>query len=103
MKAAQAELEKAFAGMKMEKALRLSLENKLSEMEKMHEGNLDTALVLEEKDRSGICPRDTLIVVYLAAPGRKYSLPSVFLLPFLLVPLSEKIRDKTRVKGKGMG
>ncbi|XP_016011423.2 CDK5 regulatory subunit-associated protein 2 isoform X2 [Rousettus aegyptiacus] len=51
VKAAQAELEKAFAGMKMEKALRLSLENKLSEMEKMHEGNLDMALVLEEKDR----------------------------------------------------
>ncbi|XP_006917149.1 CDK5 regulatory subunit-associated protein 2 isoform X7 [Pteropus alecto] len=51
VKAAQAELEKAFAGTKMEKALRLSLENQLSEMKKMHEGNVDMALVLEEKDR----------------------------------------------------
>ncbi|XP_059956605.1 CDK5 regulatory subunit-associated protein 2 isoform X2 [Mesoplodon densirostris] len=51
VKAAQAELEKAFAGTETEKALRLSLENKLSEMKKMHEGDLETALVLEEKDR----------------------------------------------------
>ncbi|XP_015426111.1 PREDICTED: CDK5 regulatory subunit-associated protein 2 isoform X3 [Myotis davidii] len=51
VKAAQAELEKAFAGTETEKALRLSLENKLSEMKKMHEGDLDMALVLEEKDR----------------------------------------------------
>lgn len=63
MKAAQAELEKAFAGTKMEKALRLSLENKLSEMKKMHEENSDMALVLGEKDRSGICPCDMLIVI----------------------------------------
>nr|XP_033714371.1 CDK5 regulatory subunit-associated protein 2 isoform X4 [Tursiops truncatus] len=51
VKVAQAELEKAFAGTETEKALRLSLENKLSEMKKMHEGDLETALVLEEKDR----------------------------------------------------
>ncbi|XP_014685861.3 CDK5 regulatory subunit-associated protein 2 isoform X1 [Equus asinus] len=51
VKAAQAELEKAFAGTEAEKALRLSLENKLSEMKKMREGDLETALVLEEKDR----------------------------------------------------
>lgn len=51
VKAAQAELEKAVAGTETEKALRLSLENKLSEMKKMHEGDLDMALVLEEKDR----------------------------------------------------
>ncbi|XP_026960857.1 CDK5 regulatory subunit-associated protein 2 isoform X5 [Sagmatias obliquidens] len=50
-KVTQAELEKAFAGTETEKALRLSLENKLSEMKKMHEGDLETALVLEEKDR----------------------------------------------------
>ncbi|XP_058379877.1 CDK5 regulatory subunit-associated protein 2 isoform X2 [Diceros bicornis minor] len=51
VKAAQAELEKAFAGTETEKALRLSLENKLSEMMKMHKGDLEAALVLEEKDR----------------------------------------------------
>ncbi|XP_021117822.1 CDK5 regulatory subunit-associated protein 2 isoform X4 [Heterocephalus glaber] len=51
VKAAQAELEKAFAGTETEKALRLSLESKLSEMKKMHAGDLDMALVLEEKDR----------------------------------------------------
>nr|XP_036878132.1 CDK5 regulatory subunit-associated protein 2 isoform X3 [Manis javanica] len=51
VKAAQAELEKAFAGTEMEKALRLSLENKLSEVKKMHEGDLEMAVVLEEKDR----------------------------------------------------
>ncbi|XP_053512119.1 CDK5 regulatory subunit-associated protein 2 isoform X2 [Artibeus jamaicensis] len=51
VKAAQAELKKAFAGTETEKALRLSLENKLSEMKKVHEGNVDVALVLEEKDR----------------------------------------------------
>ncbi|XP_022434603.1 CDK5 regulatory subunit-associated protein 2 isoform X1 [Delphinapterus leucas] len=51
VKVAQAELEKAFAGAETEKALRLSLENKLSEMKKMHEGDLEMALVLEEKDR----------------------------------------------------
>lgn len=56
MKVAQAELEKAFAGTETEKALRLSLENKLSEMKKMHEGDLEMALVLEEKDRSGSLP-----------------------------------------------
>ena len=52
MKAAQAELEKAFAGTETEKALRLSLENELSEM-KRHEGDSDMAVVLEQKDRSG--------------------------------------------------
>ncbi|XP_023583117.1 CDK5 regulatory subunit-associated protein 2 isoform X2 [Trichechus manatus latirostris] len=51
VKAAQAELEKAFRGTEKEKALRLSLENKLLEMKKMHEGDLKMALVLEEKDR----------------------------------------------------
>ncbi|XP_016069206.1 PREDICTED: CDK5 regulatory subunit-associated protein 2 isoform X4 [Miniopterus natalensis] len=51
VKAAQAELEKAFAGTETEKALRLSLESKLSEMKKMHEGDLNMAVVLEEKDR----------------------------------------------------
>ncbi|XP_032107333.1 CDK5 regulatory subunit-associated protein 2 isoform X3 [Sapajus apella] len=51
VKAAQAELEKAFAGTETEKALRLSLESKLSEMKKMHEGDLEMALVLDEKDR----------------------------------------------------
>ncbi|XP_037348631.1 CDK5 regulatory subunit-associated protein 2 isoform X1 [Talpa occidentalis] len=51
VKAAQAELEKAFAGTETEMALRLSLENKLSEMKKMHEGDLEMAAVLEEKDR----------------------------------------------------
>nr|XP_055157748.1 CDK5 regulatory subunit-associated protein 2 isoform X4 [Nyctereutes procyonoides] len=51
VKAAQAELEKAFAGTETEKALRLSLENKLSEMKKRHEGDVDMAVVLEQKDR----------------------------------------------------
>ncbi|XP_012657916.1 CDK5 regulatory subunit-associated protein 2 isoform X1 [Otolemur garnettii] len=51
VKAAQAELEKAFAGTEMEKALRLSLESKLSEMKKIREGDLEMVLVLEEKDR----------------------------------------------------
>uniref|UniRef100_A0A8C9ALY5 CDK5 regulatory subunit-associated protein 2 n=1 Tax=Prolemur simus TaxID=1328070 RepID=A0A8C9ALY5_PROSS len=51
VKAAQAELEKAFAGTETEKALRLSLESKLSEMKKTHAGDLEMVLVLEEKDR----------------------------------------------------
>uniref|UniRef100_A0A8C9DC76 CDK5 regulatory subunit-associated protein 2 n=1 Tax=Panthera leo TaxID=9689 RepID=A0A8C9DC76_PANLE len=51
VKAAQAELEKAFAGTETEKALRLSLENKLSEMKKRQEGALDMTVVLEQKDR----------------------------------------------------
>ncbi|ELW57420.1 CDK5 regulatory subunit-associated protein 2 [Tupaia chinensis] len=51
VKAAQAELEKAFAGTETEKALRLSLESKLAEMKMMHEGDLQMVLVLEEKDR----------------------------------------------------
>ena len=51
MKAAQAELEKAFAGTESEKALRLSLESKLSEMKKMREGSLEMAAALEGKDR----------------------------------------------------
>lgn len=60
MKAAQAELEKAFAGTETEKALRLNLENKLSEMKKRHEGDSDMAVVLEQKDRSGsyLCDAD---------------------------------------------
>ncbi|XP_006865738.1 PREDICTED: CDK5 regulatory subunit-associated protein 2 [Chrysochloris asiatica] len=51
VKTAQAELEKAFTGTEKEKALRLSLENRLTEMKKMHEGDLKTALALKEKDR----------------------------------------------------
>ncbi|XP_060056048.1 CDK5 regulatory subunit-associated protein 2 isoform X2 [Erinaceus europaeus] len=51
VKAAQAELEKACAGTETEMALRLSLESKLSEMKNMHTGDLEMALVLEEKDR----------------------------------------------------
>ncbi|XP_071073133.1 CDK5 regulatory subunit-associated protein 2 isoform X11 [Dasypus novemcinctus] len=51
VKTAQAELEKAFAGTEKEKALRLSLESKISEMKKMHEGDLEMVLVLQEKDR----------------------------------------------------
>lgn len=53
MKAAQAELEKAYAGTETEKALRLSLESRLSAMKKMQEGDLEMILALEEKDRSG--------------------------------------------------
>lgn len=75
MKAAQAELEKAFAGTETEKALRLSLENQLSEMKKMHEGDLDVVRVLEEKDRSGFCPWDAPTVICLPAWGRNCSLP----------------------------
>ncbi|CAN0465553.1 unnamed protein product [Rangifer tarandus platyrhynchus] len=51
VKAAQAELEKAFAGTESEKALRLSLESRLSEMKKMREEDLEMAVVLGEKDR----------------------------------------------------
>ncbi|XP_055463505.1 CDK5 regulatory subunit-associated protein 2 isoform X1 [Psammomys obesus] len=51
VKAAQAELEKAFAGTETEKALRLSLESKLSAMKKMQKGDLEMTLALEEKDR----------------------------------------------------
>uniref|UniRef100_A0A8D1E194 CDK5 regulatory subunit-associated protein 2 n=1 Tax=Sus scrofa TaxID=9823 RepID=A0A8D1E194_PIG len=51
VKAAQAELEKAFGGIETEKALRLSVENKLSEMKKIHEADLEMALALEQKDR----------------------------------------------------
>ncbi|XP_066223406.1 CDK5 regulatory subunit-associated protein 2 isoform X2 [Saccopteryx leptura] len=51
VRAAQAELEKAVAGTEMEKAHRLSLENKLATTKKLHEGDLDVPLVLEEKDR----------------------------------------------------
>lgn len=85
MKAAQAELEKAFAGTETEKALRLSLENKLSEMKKMHEGDLDMALVLEEKDRSGSCPCDRYPDSHLSG--------SPFPTPFLLVPHSKETRN----------
>ncbi|XP_051043993.1 CDK5 regulatory subunit-associated protein 2 isoform X2 [Phodopus roborovskii] len=51
VKAAQAELEKAYAGTETEKALRLSLESKLSAMKMMQEGDLEMTLALEEKDR----------------------------------------------------
>ncbi|KAL1776267.1 CDK5 regulatory subunit-associated protein 2 isoform X2 [Sigmodon hispidus] len=51
VKAAQAELEKAFAETEREKALRLSLESKLSMMKKIQEGDLELTLALEEKDR----------------------------------------------------
>ncbi|GAB1288590.1 CDK5 regulatory subunit-associated protein 2 [Apodemus speciosus] len=51
VRAAQAELEKAVAGTETEKALRLSLESKLSAMKKMQEGDLEMTLALEEKDR----------------------------------------------------
>ncbi|XP_007647098.1 CDK5 regulatory subunit-associated protein 2 isoform X2 [Cricetulus griseus] len=51
VKAAQAELEKAYAGTETEKALRLSLESRLSAMKKMQEGDLEMILALEEKDR----------------------------------------------------
>lgn len=70
MKAAQAELEKAFAGTEREKALRLSLESQLSEMKKMHEGNLEMAVVLEEKDRFGSGPCETLTSHYLQCGER---------------------------------
>lgn len=56
MRAAQAELEKAVAGTETEKALRLSLESKLSAVKKMQEGDLAMTLALEEKDRSGLAP-----------------------------------------------
>ena len=56
MKAAQAELEKAFAETETEKAFRLSLESKLSEMKKMQEQDLELTLALEDKDRSGSAP-----------------------------------------------
>lgn len=102
MKAAQAELEKAFAGTETEKALRLNLENQLSEMKKMHEGDVDVVRVLEEKDRSGFCPWEALTVVHLPAWGRNCSLFSSPH-PFLLFPHSEKTRVKTRMKGKGTG
>ncbi|XP_012577010.1 PREDICTED: CDK5 regulatory subunit-associated protein 2 isoform X2 [Condylura cristata] len=51
VKAAQAELEKAFAGTETEMARRLSLENKLSEMKRRHEQGPGMAVVLGEKDR----------------------------------------------------
>ncbi|KAM4876951.1 CDK5 regulatory subunit-associated protein 2 isoform 3-T3 [Thomomys bottae] len=51
VKAAQAELEKAFVGTETEKALRLSLESQLAAMKKMQEGDLEVALALDEKDR----------------------------------------------------
>ncbi|KAH0511093.1 CDK5 regulatory subunit-associated protein 2 [Microtus ochrogaster] len=51
VKAAQAELEKAFAETETEKAFRLSLESKFSAMKKMQAGDLELALALEDKDR----------------------------------------------------
>nr|XP_048279859.1 CDK5 regulatory subunit-associated protein 2-like [Myodes glareolus] len=51
VKAAQAELEKAFAETETEKAFRLSLESKLSTMKKMQERDLELTLALEDKDR----------------------------------------------------
>lgn len=67
MKAAQAELEKAFAGTETEKALRLNLENKLSEMKKRHEGALDMAVVLEQKDRSASYLRCALTLTFVSS------------------------------------
>lgn len=86
MKAAQAELEKAFAGTETEKALRLSLENKLSEMKKRHEGALDMTVVLEQKDRSGSCLCHALTFVYRAAWPEGCSLPTLLSPLSLLVP-----------------
>ncbi|XP_045152492.1 CDK5 regulatory subunit-associated protein 2 isoform X2 [Echinops telfairi] len=51
VKAAQAELETAFTGAEKEKALRASLETKLSEMETTHAGDGKMALALQEKER----------------------------------------------------
>ncbi|XP_038189592.1 CDK5 regulatory subunit-associated protein 2-like isoform X2 [Arvicola amphibius] len=51
VKAAQAELEKAFAETETEKAFRLSLESKLTAMKKMQEQDLELTLALEDKDR----------------------------------------------------
>ncbi|KAM7318983.1 hypothetical protein ACRRTK_022095 [Alexandromys fortis] len=52
VKATPAELERAFAGTETEKALRPSLESKLSAMKEMQEGKLEMTLALDEKDRS---------------------------------------------------
>ena len=81
MKAAQAEMEKAFAGTESEKALRLSLESKLSEMKKMREGDLEMAAVLEGKDRWAhtpvrlrcpfVWPRDPLPGLPAGASGKE--------------------------------
>ncbi|XP_041488388.1 multiple epidermal growth factor-like domains protein 9 [Microtus oregoni] len=51
VKAAQAELEKAFAETETEKEFHLSLESKLSEMKKMQGQDLELTLALEDKDR----------------------------------------------------
>ncbi|XP_058528749.1 CDK5 regulatory subunit-associated protein 2 isoform X1 [Ochotona princeps] len=51
VKAAQAELEKTLAAKETEKALRLSLESKLSEMTKTHQGDVALPLLLQERDR----------------------------------------------------
>lgn len=86
MKAAQAELEKAFAGTETEKALRLSLESKLSAMKKMQEGDLEMTLALEEKDRSGSDPCEALTSHYVEweriSPSPSFPLPSLLSLFF---------------------
>ncbi|KAM5258708.1 CDK5 regulatory subunit-associated protein 2 isoform 8-T9 [Hipposideros larvatus] len=75
VKAAQAELEKAFAGAENEKALRLSLEKQLSEMRKMHKGDSDAARTLEDRDRlmEEVC-KETVI---LCLKGQKSQVVSV--------------------------
>ncbi|XP_019503803.1 PREDICTED: CDK5 regulatory subunit-associated protein 2 isoform X1 [Hipposideros armiger] len=75
VKAAQAELEKAFAGAENEKALRLSLEKQLSEMRKMYKGDSDAARTLEDRDRlmEEVC-KETVI---LCLKGQKSQVVSV--------------------------
>uniref|UniRef100_A0A5F8GYJ7 CDK5 regulatory subunit-associated protein 2 n=1 Tax=Monodelphis domestica TaxID=13616 RepID=A0A5F8GYJ7_MONDO len=51
VKAAQAEVEKAFAMAEKEKVLRISLEEKLSSLQMVQQGDLEEALAEEEKDR----------------------------------------------------
>ena len=80
MKAAQAELEKAFAETETEKAFRLSLESKLSEMKKMQEQDLEWTLALEDKDRSGSAPWEAQVSSGEGENLAFLSLPSVFVL-----------------------
>ncbi|XP_068929912.1 CDK5 regulatory subunit-associated protein 2 isoform X2 [Petaurus breviceps papuanus] len=51
VKAAQAEVEKAFAMAEKEKVLRMSLEEKLSSLKIVQQGELEKAVAEEEKDR----------------------------------------------------
>ena len=92
MKAAQAELEKAFAGIETEKALRLSVENKLSEMKKIHEADLEMALALEQKDRSGFYLCDALTFIYLVGGSNKREGLVSFLPSLLLFPCVPTVR-----------